>query len=925
MENFGKKTSENSKKPADFYDEEVSLETDESVDFPNVEEVEKSFLAKKAIFEELRKHSTNQTEIATAEQIIQLFENSHESDANLAKRNKENYLKHLNLAIERIRESFVNDSEIAENSEEYEEKVNEVGIAANSESEIVEEEVGSEEKTDYQVARAELLQTKKDYQVKKEAYDQALDNYYKEEANASVLQKTKKFFGLQPEFPEELKRLEKDYKEVRGAYANNLNKALVERNKVTYESYSNEKGESVIPVTPLSNKSYDINSDSVKVSYANKFILKPNKQLLERQEAILLTEAQKSQLNRILSLMSKNKWAFRAGIVTIAGLGAAAGGGVAAFALGAGWQAAKIATGTLVGSAAAEGVSQYKQKDVDRAGKLVDEVSENAKREFSIEGLDGLEEELIKAQKNKDESIKAQKKASMAAAFATGGIFSAGWHLGLDPDVITNSPDKLSGNSDKISAEVNSAWNKNPEELADLIGGEPAKVINQTEVDSAENITPSIEIPMQEKVSLTSYDNYGNEARIVHLNDIKLLSTNSKLEDLDTFQSQKEAVKKAIFFASNDMLAAHPNIANTALENFVFEKLQKQFGDASWWNDAKLTGVNFGDVSVEIPEKNANPEIPVVENNNEDNVSVTAVDEVPHKVNIEKLEASQEVGESVKYTVERNDTLWDITEKVYKDELKGLTESEKNKIIGSLMEKARTDNALLETLNLRSGDIELIYPKEVIDLGPLGDELKKLIELQKNSELTDYSKKVHLAIENTDPVKKIPINFQGSGVANVDSYEIETPKAVSEVNDTPFHHKVELESVKSYTPLNFAKQQIIDVFGTEKRYEIAFNNLISDIEKDTYDMFTRGLFNSPYSLMKSMTLNEIKEFDNLDTREIREQLDENNIKYETYLAWLQKIRDIQHSGLSYNSETKLSDLLTRHVIDQASWQMSSKK
>lgn len=182
-----------------------------------------------------------------------------------------------------------------------------------------------------------------------------------------------------------------------------------------------------------------------------------------------------------------------------------------------------------------------------------------------------------------------------------------------------------------------------------------------------------------------------------------------------------------------------------------------------------------------------------------------------------------------------------------------------------------------------------------------------------------------MAIENTDPVKKIPINFQGSGVANVDSYEIETPKAVSEVNDTPFHHKVELESVKSYTPLNFAKQQIIDVFGTEKRYEIAFNNLISDIEKDTYDMFTRGLFNSPYSLMKSMTLNEIKEFDNLDTREIREQLDENNIKYETYLAWLQKIRDIQHSGLSYNSETKLSDLLTRHVIDQASWQMSSKK
>ena len=87
-------------------------------DFETLEEVEKSFYAAKLVFEELSKRSDNLTEITMGERMIHLFEDSKEQDKNLAKKNKEKYLKHLHLCIDRIRGEITDYSDSGEGSEE---------------------------------------------------------------------------------------------------------------------------------------------------------------------------------------------------------------------------------------------------------------------------------------------------------------------------------------------------------------------------------------------------------------------------------------------------------------------------------------------------------------------------------------------------------------------------------------------------------------------------------------------------------------------------------------------------------------------------------------------------------------------------------------------------------------------------------------
>lgn len=932
-------------------------------DFETLEEVEKSFSAAKTIFEELSKHSENLTEVTMGERMIHLFEDNKEQDKNLAKKNKEKYLKHLHLSIDRIRSEMTEISETTEKSikEPQESRIDEGtenpdkalvtekenNFPLHSTDNIPKSEVENPEPpgpTPYEKARTELLSAKKEFQAKKSAYDSALDEYYQGEAKASLFEKAGKFFGFKPDFPPELAQLEKEYKDLRGAYANLLNSALIERSKVSYASYKNEKDELITPETPLANKPYDINSDSTKVSYARKFILKPNEQLLKKQEAIALSEAQKSRMNRILALMSKNKWAFRAGIVTLAGLGAAATGGVAAFALGAGLQAARIAGGTLAGAAAAGGVGLYKQKGVNKAIEGVNTATENIKKEFSLDNLNELENELVTAQKIKDEKIRDKKTASIIAAVAAGGAVSGSWHAMDSGDVVANVSEKISDVTDEASKRVDSAWQNNPA-LSDLVDAE------RSPVPALETIGESVDtfkLPITKEISISNYDINGVKDSEIILQDIKLSGENNPAESFNALDRDK--VENTIRMYSSDLLSAHPNMSQVTLEKLLLEKLQNQYSGARWWDEAKITGVNIGDIKVSILEEGVSVDLP----DDVKDISEVTVDENEggYKLENEKVPANDL--ESVnKYEVVKGDTLWDITEKAYEQELKGLTEAEKNQVLGYLLEKARTNKELLETLNLRSGDVELIYPKEVINIGPLGEELKHLIELQRSGDLPEYSRQASLEIKTDDSVEnRVPINFSGVRtpleMPDTDAFKVSadsvfnTPPPITPPNyfyDNPMDTLDRGENM-AVTPEKFPepptssngnyfetpeyKQRVIEVFGTEKNYNLAFNNRISDIESKTYDMFTRGLYDSPYTFMKSMTLEQIEKFDSRDSLEIRGDLG-TNIKYETYLAWVQKIKDIQASGVPYHPETRLSDLFSRYVVEDMVERTNAKK
>lgn len=945
---------------ANGYDQSEKMKTD---DFETLEEVEKAFSAAKVVFVELSKHSDNEVEKVVGERTIHLFEDNHEHDKNIAKKQKEKYLQYLHLCVDRLKEGLTNSLVSEDESEEVREEVESVvDLEPKEQSVVATEKIEEKTDTSYEIARAELLQTKKDYQVKKEAYDQALDNYYREEANASLFKKAgRSLFGFQPDLPQGLKDLEKAYKDQKSLYANSLNFALTERSKQTYQSFKDENGVLIKPENPLENKSYEISADSSKIAFARKFILKPNEELLQKQEAVALSEAQKSQMNRILGLMSKNKWAVRAGVVTLAGLAGAATGGLAAFAMGASLQAVKIAGGAFAGTAAAGGVGRYKQIGVNKAIREVEATTENIQKNFSITNLNKLEDELLSAQKIKDEKIREQKKASIIAAVVAGGAVSGAWHMTDSAEVIADASQKINDVSDEMGKVVDSVWKNNPA-FTDLIGGEASSAPSyqgevaespiKNEVTNAWNLpaenTDTFKLPISKEISIPNYGMDGTKTFEVILQDVKLSSPNNLLEVLNA--SEREVVDKFIRLASADLLSAHPNMSESALENHLFNRLQNQYSNTSWWNEAKITAVDIGEVKLNVLEKGNVVDVPAdVENISEFSDATTS--SFGDEENIETIGKGLE---SIhEYTVARGDTLWDITESTFDQELKGLTEAERNQVLVYLLEKARTNPELLETLNLRSGDIEMIYPKEVINIGPLGEELKKLVELQRSGDLPDYSRQATLEIKTDNVVEnRVPISFTGvrspidipdGKVFAVPSEVIlNTPPPITPPNyfhDNPLDTLDRGENIVA-TPEKFPepptsqngnyfdtpayKDRMLEVFGTEKNFKLAFNNRISDIESKTYDAFTRGLYDSPYPLLKTMTLEQIEKFDSRDSLDIRGDLG-SNIKYETYLAWVQKIKDIQASGVPYHPETRLSDLFSRYVVEEMAERINAKK
>jgi hypothetical protein len=926
-------------------------------DFETLEEVEKAFLAAKVVFTELAKHSNNEVEKVAGERMIHLFEDSTEHDKNLAKKHKEKYLKHLYLCVDRLKEGLSSSSSVSEKEKVSEDLTEEGRVVVEPESEerpVIATEK-NEEKTDtpYKIARAELLQTKKDYQVKKETYDQALDNYYREEANASLFKKIgKNILGFQPDLPQELKDLEKAYKDQKGLYANSLNSVLVERGKVNYKNYGNEKGELITPENPLVNKPYESSSDSTKIAFARKFILKPNEQLLQKQEAIALSEAQKSRMNRILGLMSKNKWAVRAGVVTLAGLAGAMTGGLAAFAMGAGLQASKILAGTVSGGLAGGAVRKYKQGAVDEAIKAVGATTENIQKNFSIADLDKLEDSLVTAQKIKDEKISEQKKASILAAVVAGGAVSGAWHMADSGEVIANASEKINDATNGMGKVADSVWRDNPA-LADLVGGEASSApgyqgegvenpIKNEVTDvwnaSAEN-ADTFELSLTKEISIPNYGMDGAKTFEIILQDVKLLSSTNLPGTLSP--SEIGIIDRFIHLTSADLLSAHPNMSESDLESHLFNKLQSRYGDEIWWKEGEITAIDIGEVKLNTLDKGDVVEVVA----KDENISEIARDSSPVNNNVENTTTVTEGVESVReYTVVKGDTLWDIAEKSFAADLKGLTVTEKNQVLDLLLEKARTNLDLLKTINLKSGDVDLIYPKEEINLGPLGDELKRLVDLQKNGDLPSYQKQATLEIK-TDSVaeNRVPINFTKIAtpidLPERDAFAISadkvfnTPPPITPPNyfyDYPLDTIDRGENIVA-TPEKFPesptssngnyfetpeyKKYVLEVFGTEKNFKLAFNNRISDVEKGTYDMFTRGIYDSPYNLLKSMTLEQIEKFDSRDSLDIRGDLG-SSIKYETYLAWIQKINDIRASGVPYHPETRLSDLFSRYVVEE---------
>lgn len=760
---------------------------------------------------------------------------------------------------------------------------------------------------EYQNAREEWKKTKETHREKKQEYDNALSEFYgKQSKFDKSVNSVKKFFGFQPELPAELTKLEEDYKSERNKYAIGLNSALKERgnsngNKERLEEYNKNAKEGRVNI-------YDEKSDSFKIAFADKFILKPNQELLARQENNLLSESQKETLARISQKLGKHKWHLRGGMVIMAGTVGAMTGGLAALVAGAGWQAWKIATGIAVGAGAGAITKKAMQGRVDRAEFDI----EKQTLKFDVNKLDDLEQDLLDAVGTRDKNLRQQKVASIAAAVIAGGVTS--YNLaGVDSaEAASAISEKTSPAVDEFAKEIGRIIDEHPG-LQAMVGDEVAA----DPLGVTETMVSAFEMPIAKDMSIPNYSFDGSVNFQTVITDLKIDSQGNLAENLTT--TQKNAVEQYIKLTAIDQLSAHPNISQANLEAGIFSKLENKFGADEWWKNAQVKGVDIGAI-----EKNS-----VLESSGE----------IATSSDSEALSSSNENSRIIE--VEKGDNLWNIIKAQYSMELNGLSTVEQNQVIDRLLDKVNANPELLKSMNIRSGDIDTIYPDEKINIGILEQELKILVELEKNDIDVPYTKSSSLDIKIEDPqVNRIPITFTNvpdsdsfappvSNVFDVQSEAIlKSPPPLGYGNENPFTvvEKVvqtvpseKIPTAPIFSNGNFFdtpdyKKFTLEVFGSEKNFNLAFNNRIAEIENLTYDIFNKGIYDSPYNFLKSMTLKEIEMFDSRSSVDIKADLGP-KIKYNTYLAWVTKINDIRSSGVPYHPETKLSDLFSRYVVE----------
>lgn len=766
-----------------------------------------------------------------------------------------------------------------------------------------------EELIDNKKERGAWLKAREIFKKRELEYEKAIASYYSDYHNNDswrskinkTVDSTKKIFGINPDLPLSLRLIKEDYKFARADYVASLDTALTKRASI--------KG----------NKEFNLNDDKTKIAFGRKFIINPNQEQLKIQAQNALSPESQNRLSSIMNKFSKYKWHSRVGSVALYGALGAASGGVGAIAVGAGWQAWKIAASSVAGVMAGKYARKKMQVRIDAATDNIKTAEEMSARNFSLQELNNLEDDLQAAYSAKDIAERRQRAATVAAAVGAGLTTGATLHsFGSDvmelskPDIV---PEKTV-NTTRVFFE-NSSVNEKTYAMA------PKETFTEKEVftkpvsetvleQSIEEIPPLNALQLNPEIEITYYNLNGTPESKMVLSDIKLIG-NFNTDSIPAAELEK--VNETIALKANDLLSVHPNMSEIKLEKLILEKLKEDFGETDWWKKT-VTSETRIDIGKIIPPNRPLPEIYEPYQN--------AI--VPEEV--EKAPATiSEIAPKHVYIVEKGDNLWDVLKKEFPQELDGLAQDKQEAVLNKLMSTARVNDEVRNSLGLRSGDPELIYAGDKINLDSLGEELKRLVVLQKE-DYVPYVNSADLAIESDNSVHEVPIKVveavpavtpvQNEIASAGEDNLIETPVTQIEKIINPPRL---FSATGNYYDSPEYKQYIVQNFGDLKTFEKTIGRAVVNFDNRTYDILERSSFfgndyQSPYNFMHDMTLKEIQEFNSQSPAEIKNILGNENIKYETFVAWNDEINKME-SKLPYGQSTKLSDLFARYVAEQS--------
>jgi hypothetical protein len=776
---------------------------------------------------------------------------------------------------------------------------------------------------------------------------------------ASRTQKIKagvrKYLGINPEIPPHLAKLEEEYNELTQEFLSLHNAGMSELGK-------RRKGD----------EGYYAERESIKDLVQTKYFLKTTQELIAIQEQSLLSPEAQERLERISGFMKKHKWTARVGIVTLSATGAAiaaAGAGLAIGAVATGaaaagaFTAARMGASILTGLTAAKLTNKAMQGRVNEAENKLTATREEMKGKVWSMDVKSARRDLSNAQRDILLKQRQQKATTIAAAAVAGGAsgFTAGAYGDQIADFAGETLDSVKTRADNVGeffggdsgdgAEIPPADGSSPE------GAIPAGAENS-------ELTETVDTMMVNQIKIPHYNAEGILDKETFVSNVKLIGEHPS-HFLDE-AAQKE-VTSYLTRETGRLLEAHPHMTKTDLESELFKPSENRYGNNSWWEEAGVSKVNIVDIYSIDKDITAAEAVSVEQVNTEETISETTDsslqetiadnqlseeaagadvvpgEEIPPIEQSEMADSTAETLPKMEHTVEKGETLWEIIEKDFAEELAKVPEGERNAVLDELFDKARADADLRATLELKSGDIDLIYPGENLKLTGLGEELKNIIEDRESSTdtVTEASDKIPtksgtLPIEpdtNGGNVKltvsgvDIPLTGDASETINE---SLPKNDSISSTYTTPPEIPKSAVLTGRYFDYPAYKEYIASVYGSEATFNRLVENEIYKLEKITPPNFLDKLLGydernyvSPYSeglRIKDMTVNEFnefkKEFSELSSRDRETVFSQRDINPKTYDAWIAKIDEMtdKNTGVIYDPErTPISDIFKRFV------------
>jgi len=403
-------------------------------------------------------------------------------------------------------------------------------------------------------------------------------------------------------------------------------------------------------------------------------------------------------------------------------------------------------------------------------------------------------------------------------------------------------------------------------------------------------IVPSVveSIPRTVLVESVKFPFSGDGGGLVYEHHLGNISLGSEFKIAALNDAEQSELKNYIHLKAGDYLAAHPNIPEAKLEADILAAVEKKFSSASWWAESPVTSVDVDKVEVVL-------------------VSGTEVST-----------ATETASEALKgeYQVQKGDTLWKITERQFADQLKDLTPQERNEVLGRLFERVKADSGVLESLNLKSVDnIDKIYAGESINLDGLQNELTQVLE--DRGIVEQFQKSAPLSVEADAGVKSVPITVVEKPIPEGTEVVINNERSYTEAAPTKPTVIAEATTTKGFyeTAPQHVRDEIRQYFNNPRDFAKAVDNAAYKIDARAYDFFDTlsNTYKSPLGFLGNKTLAEYAELEAKPNAELRAILAKENIKYEAFLEWQDKIKDLEE-GIPHSKTDTISKMFEQSVF-----------